>query len=423
MKSPKSSRSRPKGRAGGRAGGAGYHLQDLYVAHQLAKLLMAGDRDPLVEVLWEKKALDLRADAGVEPVHVDDAIMRLTSGKCVYVQVKEASPSGGWSAKQLVRNSVAQQFWHQWTSKTPEDRPRTLLRLASRGDVTTLELMADVALRSRTPRELLSDEASVEIADEITTLAAALGLSTDSADLLAFLKCIQAEPLHTANDLEARIVLSLAQFREDAPDIAHRLINIVGRSKHAGRDARAAFSKEALIAALLEDGFAEEKMIAAGVVPAKPIDGAVWDWYRNWIVNNFRSFQVYGLQVDRAVFADLPALFVPLKLAPIPADRARDTDERRARAARSLADRLSEEVEQIFGHESELDDERLLHRRGALDLSTVLSGQRRFAIIGGPGVGKTTTLKWLAIASTLPGDEGRRLRLNFGLPSGPLIPV
>jgi len=105
-------------------------LQDVYVALQLAKLLTGRDRDPPVEVIWEKKALDLNSEAGVEAVHVDDAVMRLESGKCIYVQVKEASPSGGWSAKELVHRSVAQQFWQQWLAKEEEDRPRTFLRLA-----------------------------------------------------------------------------------------------------------------------------------------------------------------------------------------------------------------------------------------------------------------------------------------------------
>jgi hypothetical protein len=58
LKPRNTSRSRPKGRTGGRAGGAGYDFQDNYIAHQLAKLLAGNDRDPLIEVLWEKKSLD-----------------------------------------------------------------------------------------------------------------------------------------------------------------------------------------------------------------------------------------------------------------------------------------------------------------------------------------------------------------------------
>src|SRR5712692_7430885 len=91
--------TQPRGRAGGRAGGAGYDYQDIYVALKLTKLLM-GDRDPLVEVLWEKKAVDLKAGAGAERVHVDDAIVRVRSGRCIYVQVKQSAPRAGWSLKE-----------------------------------------------------------------------------------------------------------------------------------------------------------------------------------------------------------------------------------------------------------------------------------------------------------------------------------
>jgi hypothetical protein len=37
-------KGQPRGRSGGRAGGAGYDFQDLYIALQLAKLLV-GDHD------------------------------------------------------------------------------------------------------------------------------------------------------------------------------------------------------------------------------------------------------------------------------------------------------------------------------------------------------------------------------------------
>lgn len=69
-------KGQPRGRSGGRSGGAGYDFQDIYVALQLTKLLM-GDRDPLIEVLWEKKALDLRGGAGAEQVCVDGLLRRI----------------------------------------------------------------------------------------------------------------------------------------------------------------------------------------------------------------------------------------------------------------------------------------------------------------------------------------------------------
>jgi hypothetical protein len=422
-----SPRLRPKGRAGGRAGGSGYDFQDAYIGYQLAKLLVGNDRDQVIEVLWEKKSFDPGAEQSVEAVHVDDTILRFASGKTAYVQVKEVSPPGGWSAAQLHRNSVAEQLWRQWSSKQPADRPRTILRLACRGDVTTLELMADAARCSRSPREMMSDETSTEIANEISALAAVLKLSPHSDELLAFLKCFEAEPVNSESDLETRIIHTLAWFGEDAPDLANRLVRMVGRSKHVGPDARSSFTKDTLITALLDDGFSRQRLIAADVLRAGPVDDIIWERYRELVIRKFRSFRVYGLQVDRAVYADLPALFVPLKLTELPAGQPREPHEnkRSARSAPSLAERLSaeggrEERDEVEGRYGGRPSP---HRDRFLDLAAVLAQKSRFAIIGGPGVGKTTTLKWLAITSTLPGEEGRRLRLEFGLPSDPLIPI
>jgi hypothetical protein len=258
----KSSRSQPKGRAGGRGGGAGYHLQDLYVAQQLAALLV-GDRDPLVEVLWEKKALDLGHGAGAESVHVDDAILRRRSGKCIYIQVKAERPRGGWTARHLVKSSVARQFWQQWASTRLEDRPNTLLRLASPGDLTKLEAVSEVAGRALTPLELLSDEASTATAQEISILASFLSLSTDSPELLAFLKSIQFVSLPSHSHLETLTVQSLFWFGKHAADLADRLARFVSISKHPGSGARSGFSADSLMDALREDGFPEELLIKA----------------------------------------------------------------------------------------------------------------------------------------------------------------
>lgn len=107
--------------------------------------------------------------------------MRLESGKCIYVQVKEASPSGGWSAKELVRRSVAQQFWQQWLAKEEEDRPAPSCALRGIGDLTTLNEIADAALCSRTASEFGS-ESSNKVEQESAVLAAALGISTGSTE-------------------------------------------------------------------------------------------------------------------------------------------------------------------------------------------------------------------------------------------------
>ena len=420
-------RARPKGRSGGRAGGSGYDFQDVYVAHQLAKLLVGNDHDPLIEVLWEKKSLDGGSIDGVEPVHVDDAILRFASGKCTFVQVKEASPSGGWSARQLAGSSVAQQFWRQWSSREPADLTRTTVRLACRGDVTSLEQMADAAARARTPREMLSgDDVSTETVKEISALAVSLELASDSDDYLAFLKCFQAESIASASELEEKIIQSLPGFGEDARNLKNVLVRLVARSKHLGQSARSYFTRDSLISALLEEGISRQRLIAADVLSAGPVDDAVWDRYRELVLRKFRSFKVYGLEVDRTVYADLPALFVPLRLAEIPSGRSsKDSDDNKGKkSAPSLAERLSAEDEREREDESSRDGGvRSSHLDRFLDLAALLAVQRRFAIIGGPGVGKTTTLKWLAIAAALPGEEGQRLRLAFGLPRDPLIPI
>lgn len=418
--------NRRRGRAGGRAGGAGYDFQDLYVANQLAKLLVGYGRDPLTEVLWEKKSLDAGSRDGVEPVYVDDAILRYTSGKCAYVQVRETSPKGGWSAQQLVKSSVAQQFWQQWSSKQPADRPRTTMHLACRGDITTLEQIADAAACARTPQEMLhGDDVSAEVVDQILALAALLELERDSEEFLAFLQCVKAVPIASATDLEDTIVQSLPGFGEDARDLKNTLIRLVARSKHAGPEARSFFTKDSLVKALLDEGVSRQRLIAADVLPAGPVDEAVWNRYRELVLRKFRSFKVYGLQVDHEVYADLPALFVPLKLAEIPAGRRREIPERKrgARGSPSLAERLSAEADREHKEDSRDEDERSSDIGRQFDLAAVLGQKRRFAIIGGPGIGKTTTLKWLAIVAALPGEEGQRLRSAFGLPHKPLVPI
>jgi hypothetical protein len=258
VKQRKITQSQRRGRAGGRAGGSGYDLQDLYIASQLTELLVGG-RDPPVEVFWEKKAIDFGRKANAEPVHVDDAILHLKSGKRVYVEIKE-SQLGGWSAQRLVRSSVAQKFWQEWSLKKPEDRPDTLLRFASCGDLTTLQSIVDAARRSRTPQELKS-EASSKILKEISVLAEALGLSADSADLLAFLKNIEPEPLLNSSHLEGRIIKGLSSYGESqARDLTQRLIRLVARSKHAGAEACSSVTKVSLVAALQHDGYPTEQL-------------------------------------------------------------------------------------------------------------------------------------------------------------------
>jgi hypothetical protein len=407
---------RSRGRSGGRAGASGYDFQDIYVALQLGKLLM-GDRDPIHEVLWEKKALDLESGSGAEPIYVDDAIIRTRSGRCVYVQLKEHSPAGGWSAASFVRSGAVSQFWKQWLSKPDAERGKTVLRFASGADVSSLAIVVDDARRSRTPAELLSDEASEDTVKDVQTLAGALSVQADSPMLLDFLRSLHFEQLSSAEEIQGQIIRSLTPFGEYASELATRLIRLVAMSKHVGQVAGSSFTRSTLLRALENDGVPLEHFMAAGLVTrAKNQDPLFWDAYRQEVVNRFRTFRVYGLQVERAVIADLPSLFVPLKLAAIPDRRVagnRNSIPRQDR--RSL-------LESVLGDDRDSESESAEHSQ-ASDLGSVLAEKRRFALIGGPGSGKTTTLRWLALVSALGGEEGRELRTRFKLPEEPLLPV
>lgn len=407
-------KGQPRGRSGGRAGGAGYDFQDIYIALQLAKLLV-GDRDKPVEVLWEKKALDW--GTGAQALHVDDVIINDGNGRKIYIQVKETAPSGEWSTAELLRNGVLTQFWKEWTAKSAADRDTTVLRLASGGNVMPLNLLVDVARRARTPSELLSDEASAEVEQDIRTISKALSVDPSDSTLLKFIKSIEAEQLPSASELEGWILNCLVASGENAVDLSNRLVRLVSQSKHAGPLARSSYTRESLLEALRADGIADNTLIAIGAVRAKPLtDQALWDAYRANIVESFRSFRVYGLHVERAVYADLPALFVPLRLAPVNVGRLtskRESDDRRN--DRSLNKMILAESDTQERLERDREEEK--------ELGNVLGEKRRIAIVGGPGTGKTTTLKWLAIISALPGAEGREKRIKFGLPPEPLVPV
>ena len=143
--------------------------------------------------------------------------------------------------------------------------------------------------------------------------------------------------------------------------------------------------------------------MAAGFLPRwKNQSPAFWERYSSEVVNRLRTFRVYGLQVERAVVADLPSLFVPLRLAHI-ADYRKLEDK----ASGPKRDRRS-----VFESELSLSNEieEPSEPTEGLDLARVLAEHRRFALIGGPGSGKTTTLKWLALVAAIEGTEGRKLR-------------
>jgi NACHT domain len=262
-------RNRPtRGRSGGRAGGAGYDFQDLYVAFQLAKLLV-GDPDPPIEILWEKKAVDW--GDGIEPVHVDDVIIHTRSGKKIYVQVKETSPAGKWNANELARSGILDQFWRQWSAISSNDLGQTVLRLASGGDVGPINLIIDASRRARTPDEMLSDEASSEVVEHVKLIGEHLAIDAYGPILLAFLKAIEVEPLPAAPELEGWIAMRLGAAGDNATDLRNRLVRLVARSKHAGPSARSSFTRDSLVKALRDDGVRGDTLIAIGVLGVKPL--------------------------------------------------------------------------------------------------------------------------------------------------------
>jgi len=417
----KATRSSPRGRAGGRAGGAGYDFQDIYVALQLGKLLV-GDRDRPIEVLWEKKAIEARKRGVAEAVYVDDAVIHCESETWVFVQIKQASHGKDWSAKEFVQSGVAEQFWREWFSRSQADRQKVVLRLATAGDCRRLKVVMDVALRSRTTAELSSCEATVETIKDIETIAEGLGRSADDADFFHFLKSLQVEALPAADELENWLVRSLAVFGANAKDVATHLVRLVARSKHAGPKARSSYTRETLVRGLLDDGVPRETlMVAALIPPSRSVEDSFWAKYRDKVVRAFRTLRVYGLETEHVVHADLPALFVPLRLAPIVAEQELHpklgTSETRRR---SLENSILEDETQ---NETETDEEKPRRDSGVLEMAEVLAHKRRIVLVGGPGAGKTTTLKWCAVVAAMSGREGREIRQRFGLPAEPLIPL
>jgi hypothetical protein len=406
-------KARSRGRSGGRGGGSGYDFQDVYVAWQLAKMLM-GERDPIVEVLWEKKTIDLGSGRTPEPAHIDDAIVRLQSGKWIYTQVKETAPPGGWSARNLIKSGVLEQLWEQWQTKQTADRKNTILQLASGGSVAPLEIICDAALRSRTPSELWSEEASQEASKGIEQISSHLSVSKDDPVLLEFLRVVRPTSLPNVEELFGWIIQSLRVFGRNVNSFANHLIRIVAESKHVGIRTRSAHTRDSLLDQLLKDGIEPKVLAAAGLIVAgtQPNE-EFWRDYRAELAESLRTFRVYGLDVTQPVYADLPSLYVPLKLLPLD-----DRSEERINTTstrRSLIDTLEDDL-------MDRSDSRTLPD-SATDLSRIMEETRRFVLVGTQGCGKTTTLRWLAIISALQGLEGTRIRQTCGLPAEPLNPV
>lgn len=408
----------PRGRSGGRSGGSGYDYQDLYVALHLAELLMEIGRDPLREVVWEKKALDTGNPDGVEAVHVDDLVLLHNNGVRVYVQLKEQGPRSGWTVRHFIEQGIAAQFFRQWSARPEDERSRTVLRLASGGNVAPLRDIVDVAQRSRTTRELRSAEASVATAGDIAALAKALRLGVDDADLLAFLQTIDTRPLPDANGLTTLTAATLTGFGVHAPALVDRLVRLVAESKHAGHAARSSYTRAALIERLIADGMPADDLVAAGLLAAAPLMTPIaWSKHRAAVVEQFERFRLYGLDVATPVYADLAKLFVPPHVAVSFRDGQRHMhpEMEMERRMRRRGRRFDPRDERDF-HDHHL-------RGGSMPLAELFAEARRFGFVAGPGTGKTTTLRWLALVSAMEDDEGRRQRTEAGLPATPLIPV
>jgi hypothetical protein len=421
---PRKAQSNPpkrrlKGRSGGLAGGAGYDFQDIYVAGYLARILAGDHWDAPVEVIWEKHDLDTGA-GNVERVDVDDAIIRLANGRWVFAQVKQSGPRGGWSVEELARAGVAQQLWNQWSSRSENERIKTIVRFATAGDCQRLRVLVDVAARSRTPAELLSDDAAV--AKDVRSLAATLGLDPNSAELLTFLKSVHIEALPGAEELEERITERLISFGAKAADLKRRLIRMVALSKHLGLAARSAHTRESLVQALLEDGLPKETLMIAGLVKTNASHDAIfWNHFRSSVVTQFSKLRVYGLEISDEVYADLPSLVVPLKLVPLSREAAAKRDE-----SRTVHEQRS--IEEMLVGEDRPTDENIEETKpddaeGIFESANAFTKYRRIGLIGGPGAGKTTMLKWWAIIAAASDTKGASLRQRLGLSSEPLVPL
>lgn len=414
----KRGKKRPKGRSGGRGGASGYDFQDLYVALQLAHLLVQSRSNAPVEVGWEKKAFDTGAGEKPLPLVLEDVVLVLKSGKRIHVEVKETAPSGKWSIQRFCSSGLAGQFWQAWKTTPQRERGNVAFRLASRADLSQVNLLLDLARRSRTPAELKSEEGASAAQRDLARLARSLAVQESDPELLTFLKSLEGKQLPDPEELEGLIADALAAFGSKASETANHLIRLVARSKPVGATARSSYTRESLASVLSESGADEESLISIGALQADTSRVASdWSRYRRSLVRELRSMRVYGLRVQKAVNADLLTLFVPLRFSRIGSREAEEREAERPPRRRSFLERLLEE-QQSFDEAESAES-----RHEYLPLGEVLKTERRFALVAGPGTGKTTVLKWLTIVSALPGEAGRKLRLRYGLPRKPLTPI
>jgi hypothetical protein len=190
------------------------------------------------------------------------------------------------------------------------------------------------------------------------------------------------------------------------------LVRLVARSKHGDASARSAYTRDSLIDDLRSEGVTDATLIGIGAVRASPLaTPAVLDAYREGLIKEYRAQRVYGLQLRRPVSVDLFELFVSPEFATL-GEQRRDAGSESAHHRSWMERLLVEDESPAESAKRENDD--------VVDLRGLLAASRRILVVGGPGTGKTTLLKWLAIVSAMRDPRSRDL---LDLPSAPLLPL
>ncbi|HEX4960398.1 MAG TPA: tetratricopeptide repeat protein [Thermoanaerobaculia bacterium] len=232
---------------------------------ELAKLLTEAERDPAVEVYWEKGVLDF-GDGTPRHVSVDDLIVFYRSGKWRFSQIKKA---GTWTMGALIGEKVAQLLWQQWQEATTA-RVQIRLRLATGGTIRAEpQQIIKAAETAKTPAEL-TGSLGARAQQDLKQLAAAL--SAGEGALLAFLKVLEIDGLQSAEQVHNWTVQELRPlFGERASELAERLERIVARSKQSGEAARTQHTRDSLTAQLEAEDFSCEVLRRRRAVPLRAV--------------------------------------------------------------------------------------------------------------------------------------------------------
>jgi len=129
--------------------------------------------------------------------------------------------------------------------------------------------------------------------------------------------------------------------------------------------------------------------------------GEIEERYRNGLQDEFRNHRVSGLaQVQKAVTLSLEDIYMELGLIPISADTNREEE-------------LEQMLELREEHRMEREMQRLDER-----VTDALAEESKLVIVGKPGSGKTTSLKFIALMLTHGSAGAARLGLD-----APFLPV